>query len=69
MGRPKNFLGVSKKKVTKKIWGNMAKKGNFRHISEIYGLEQSFFGLKSLKNKFLGLIFYFLGLKSLKNTV
>ena len=40
----------------------MAKKGDFRHILEIYGLEQSFLGLKSLKNKFLGL-------KSLKNKV
>ena len=26
-----------------------------------------FLGLKNLKNKFLGLIFYFLDLKSLKN--
>ena len=48
----------------------MAKKGNFRHILEIYGLEQSYLGLKSLKNKFLDLkVFYFLGLKSLKNKV
>ena len=30
----------------------MAKKNDdFRHISEIYRLEQSFLGLKSLKNK------------------
>ena len=47
----------------------MVKKGDFRHILEIYGLEQSFLGLKSLKNKLLGLIFYFLRLKSLKNKV
>ena len=45
--RPKKFFkiwGVSKiKKSCQKIWGNMAKKGDFRHISEIYGLDQSFF--------------------------
>ena len=69
MGVPKKIWEVSKKKVVKKIWGNMARKGDFRHISEIYGLEQSFLGLKSLKNKFFVLIFYFLGLKSLKNKV
>ena len=37
----------------------MARKGDFRHISEIYGLEQSFLGLKSLKDKFFGLFFIF----------
>ena len=47
----------------------MAKKRDFRHIFMIYGLQQSFLGLKSLKSKFLGQIFYFLGLKSLKNKV
>ena len=67
------------KKVIKKIWGNRAKNDDSRHISEIYRLEQSFLGLKMLKNKclglymlknkFLGLIFYFLGLKMLKNKV
>ena len=48
-GVPKKFWGLLKKKVVKKIWGNMAKKGDFRHISEIYGLEQSFFRSKKSK--------------------
>ena len=48
----KKFGGLSrKKKAVKKIWGNMAKKGDFRHILEIYGLEQSFFRSKKSKNK------------------
>ena len=58
LGLPKKFGGFLKK-GRQKNWVNMAKKGNFRHILEIYGLEQSFFRSKKSKNKFLGLIFYF----------
>ena len=63
-------LGVSKKKrSSKKFGGIWPKNDDFRHISEVYRLEQSFFRSKKSKNKFLGLIFYFSGLKTLKNKV
>ena len=44
----------------------MAKKGDFRHISEIYGLEQSFFRSKKSKKQVFRSNFLFLGLESLK---
>ena len=72
-GRQK-ILGVPflKKRSSKKFGDICPKSNNFRHISEIYRLEQSFFRSKkakklvfrsiNAKNYFLGLIFYFLGL-------
>ena len=55
--------------VVKKIWGNIAKKGDFGHILEIYGIEQSFFRSKKSKKQVFRSNFIFLGLKSQKNKV
>ena len=76
----KKFWGWLKKRSSKKFGDMCPKNNDFRHISEIYRLKQSFFrskkakklvfrSINAKKNKFLGLIFYFLGLKSLKNRV
>ena len=48
-------MRIAKKKSTKKFGDKGPKNYDFRHISEIYRLEQSFLGLKRLKNEFLGL--------------
>ena len=44
----------------------MAKKGNFRHILEIYGLEQSFFRSKKSKKQISRTIFLFFKSKKSK---
>ena len=68
-GEGEKIWGVSKKKVDKNLGAYGQKNDDFRHISQIYRLEQSFFRSKKSEDKFLGLILYFLGLKSLKNKI
>ena len=53
----KKNWGFLKKRSSTKFRDMWPKNNNFRHISEKYRLEQSFLGLKRLKNEFLGLIF------------
>ena len=64
-GGRKIFGGV--KKAVKKNWGNMAKKGDFGRILEIYGLEQLFFrSKKSKKQVFRSNFLFFRSKKSKK---